>query len=227
MTNATPQPPPGLTTHAAERTVAEHATRSLAYRALSALVTSPSQEAWSTAGVRGALAELQQAATLLPFGFESTKLASVVATLDDNCVAAAARDYGSQFEVGERGPPLAIRAELAPHANPTLKEELARFYEHFGYQVAEQDAWQLDHLAVVLEFLHYLAYCAVQADSADDVQSAALASKDVLARHVLPWLPAMVDHLARSDAAPLLGAIFTTVYEFVAADHAWLAATLD
>jgi TorA maturation chaperone TorD len=225
MTTPASNTPHGQATGAiVDSHVADHAARALAYRALSALITSPANEPWTAVSVRSAIDELQQAAALLSQSLDLSALELVVDDLTPISVAAAARDYGSQFEVGERGPPLPIRAELAPNANPALKEELARFFEHFGYEVAERDAWQLDHLAVILEFLHYLAFCGVRSDAADDLASLSLGAKDVLSRHVLPWVPQMNEQLQRGEASTLVRAIVATIASFTAADHAWLAA---
>lgn len=207
--------------------VASHAARAAVYRSLSALVSSPAQAPWSVSGVRAAVDHLVQGALWLPYALDCSTLTETAARLDDAGVAAAAAHYGSQFEVGERGPPLPIRAELAPGANPASKEELARFYELFHYEVGEADAWQLDHLAVTLEFLQVLAFRAAESDEREIVASYGRGARDVLARHVLSWLPPMAEQLARAEVHPLLCSAVLTAAEHAGADHAWLTNEFD
>jgi TorA maturation chaperone TorD len=204
-----------------------HIARALVYRSLCELVTSPSAEPWSTERMRGAIDDLTQAAPLLPFAFDSSALEECAMHTDTGALDRAAREYGGQFEVGEHGPPLPIRAELAPGANPASKEELARFYELFGYEVADADAWQLDHLSVQLEFLHLLSFGAAATSDAAAALSFQCAARDVLRRHLAPWLPAMAAKLAAAEVQPYLRAVMLATAEFVLADHDWLSTSIS
>jgi TorA maturation chaperone TorD len=201
---------------------AGHIARALAYRSLCELVASPASQAWGVDSVRATVENLAQAALSLPFAFECAALEECALRSNASEIEHAALDYGAQFEVGGHGPPLPIRAELAPGANPASKEELSRFYEHFGYEVGEQDAWQLDHLAVQLEFLHLLSFGAAAASDPASALSYQCANRDVLRRHVLPWFTPMVDKLATADVQPYLRAVMLATAQFVLADHDWL-----
>jgi DMSO reductase family type II enzyme chaperone len=200
-----------------------HTARAAAYGALSRLLTSPSEQPWALAVVRAESARLMEAHAYLPFDVDATALESSVAALDSAALERAAIDYGAQFEVGEHGPPLAIRAELAPGANAASKEEVARFYEYFGYEVGDRAAWQLDHLAVLLEFLHYLSFGAASHAESAGGDAYARGARDFVARHVVAWLPAVATHVASGSASRYLRALFQTTATFVTADRAWLA----
>jgi DMSO reductase family type II enzyme chaperone len=208
-------------------THAAHIARALVYRSLCELVTSPSSEAWSIERMGAAIDQLAQAAAALPFSFDTSALEECATRTDTDALDRAAREYGGQFEVGEHGPPLPIRAELAPGANPASKEELARFYELFGYEVDDADAWQLDHLSVQLEFLHLLSFGAAATNDAEAALSFQCAARDVLRRHLAPWLPTMAEKLAAADVQPYLRAVMLATAAFVLADHDWLNTSIS
>lgn len=198
------------------------AARACMYAALSALTASPP----ATDGE--ALAHLEAAAAALPYPLDVAPLAEVAVALREPAALAAFHSaYSSAFEVGERGPPLPIRAELAPGVGPQAKEEVVRFYEHFGYELGAAMAWQPDHLSVLLEFLHYLAWQGSGRAAADARRSLQRAQRDFLARHVLGWLPQVSGSLAQQSPAAPLTVLFAAVAAFARADHAWLAAVTD
>lgn len=69
-----------------------------------------------------------------------------------------------------------------------LFEELVRFYEHFGLRRQEQ-AGLPDHLAVELEFMHFLSELEQAAVArGEDVAAVHAAQRDFLDRHVLRLL---------------------------------------
>ncbi len=202
---------------------ARDAARAVIYGALSQLLASPSDTPWTLPVVSAAAQRMTDAAHYLPYPFDPSPLAAALAPLDADALTRAANEYGGHFEVGEHGPPLPIRAELAPGVHAASKEEVARFYEHFGYVVTERDVWQPDHLAVLLEFMHFLAFNA----ATQQTQTAALAfqcgARDFVARHIVAWLPAMAARLATADAHLYLRTLVLAAAAFTTADREWLA----
>lgn len=137
----------------------------------------------------------------------------------EDVAAAVGASYGALFEVGDRGPPLAIREELAPNANAAAKEEVARFYEHFGYRLGDDYAWRPDHLSVLLEFMHFLCWHESQSSDAALVAGLRAAQRDFCQRHLAWWVGDLADKVAtRSDAHPLLQASLRATKDFIAVE---------
>jgi len=150
--------------------------------------------------------------------FALSQQASIEHSAEDICALVGA-SYGALFEVGDRGPPLAIREELAPGANAAAKEEVARFYEHFGYTLGDDYAWRPDHLSVLLEFMHFLSWH--ESQSTDLALTAGLraAQRDFCQRHLAWWVGDLADKVAdRSDAHPLLQATLRATKDFIAVE---------
>ncbi len=137
----------------------------------------------------------------------------------ESIAAAVGASYGALFEVGDRGPPLAIREELAPHANAAAKEEVARFYEHFGYRLGDDYAWRPDHLSVLLEFMHFLSWHESQSDDLALIAGLRAAQRDFCQRHLAWWVGDLADLVAsRDDAHPLLQASLRATKDFIAVE---------
>ena len=137
----------------------------------------------------------------------------------ESIAASVGASYGALFEVGDRGPPLAIREELAPGANAAAKEEVARFYEHFGYRLGDDYAWRPDHLSVLLEFMHFLSWQESQSTDAALVQGLRAAQRDFCQRHLAWWVGGLADQVAtRSEAHPLLQASLRATKDFIAVE---------
>lgn len=212
--------------------------RARVYGALAPLLASP-EEAVATgwrepqASIAGLVAALEE----LPFDPPPSVVAAL-AQLGDAARAAPAaalaadiaRAHGALFEVGDRGAPLALREELAPGANAASKEEVARFHEHFGYELGEDYAWRPDHLSALLEFMHFLAWHEAQPVSADDPGRAAglrAAQRDFALRHLAWWLPPLAAAVAaRTDGSPLITGTLALAADFITADLDWLEARI-
>lgn len=139
----------------------------------------------------------------------------------------ALRDaYGALFEVGDEGPPVPIREDLFEERGAVVREEVARFYEHFGYRLADRFAWQPAHLSVQLEFLQLLCHREATAPDDDEARPYQLAQLDFTARHLARWLPGL--GAAAQAAAP--GAFYAraldSVWSFVQADLEWQRDTI-
>ena len=224
--------------------------RARIYGVLAPLMASP-EEAVATgwqdpaAAVEELAAALEDAPFDLPETSDATlaQLAAAARAAPSAVLAAdVARAHGALFEVGDRGPPLALREELAPGANAAAKEEVARFYEHFGYELGDGYAWRPDHLSPMLEFMHFLAWHEAQPPSTDaddgardddgdiDVALAAglrAAQRDFAARHLARWLPTVAAAVAaREDGSPLIAGTLTLAADLIAADLDWLDARI-
>jgi TorA maturation chaperone TorD len=137
----------------------------------------------------------------------------------EDVAALVGASYGALFEVGDRGPPLAIREELAPGANAAAKEEVARFYEHFGYRLGDDYAWRPDHLSVLLEFMHFLSWHESQSGDAALIAGLRSAQRDFCQRHLAWWVGDLANSVAaRSDAHPLLQASLRATKDFIAVE---------
>jgi len=219
--------------------------RARIYGVLAPLMASP-EEAVATGwqDPAAAVEELVAALEDAPFDLPETSgaaLAQLAAAAHagsaDALAADVARAHGALFEVGDRGPPLALREELAPGANAAAKEEVARFYEHFGYELGDSYAWRPDHLSPMLEFMHFLAWHEAQPPSTDaddggdiDIDLAAglrAAQRDFAARHLVRWLPTVAAAVAaREDGSPLIAGTLALAADFITADLDWLEARI-
>ena len=219
--------------------------RSQIYACMAWLSASPATRAddqlLTSAALQNHLDRLSIAADALPFVLDCDGLieladSQVNAGGGDALCADFARVYGAAFEVGDRGPPLPIREELVPGISAGNKEEVARFYEHFGYQLGEAYAWQPDHVSVMFEFMHLLSYTECAAETADAQRDLRAAQRDFLGRHILNWLPATAAALAEKNASPVTGLqlagdflpmVFAVATSFAHRDHDYLTLQLS
>lgn len=103
-------------------------------------------------------------------------------------------EYLRLFEVGTPRPPCPLYEgawrEREFLDRRELMEELVRFYNFFGLTLGERPKELPDHLAIELEFLHFLAYQEAQAlEEGHDPGGYRRARRDFLRRHGLVWLP--------------------------------------
>jgi DMSO reductase family type II enzyme chaperone len=130
----------------------------------------------------------------------------------DDAGDALAAEYTRLFDVGTSGPPCPLHGGLWVGDRMKTMEEVLRFYRHFGLTVAGEPGELPDHLALELEFLHYLAFRAHEAGhGGGDVGSFVRAERDFVARHPGRVVPLLRAKLEREKAAPfyraLLGAL--------------------
>lgn len=154
-------------------------------------------------------------------------LAGLLAVLpdpDDQAAADAwARQYSALFEVGSHGAPLPVREELTASAGGGSKEEVVRFYDLFGYELAPAYAWAPDHLAPMLEFLGWLA--GLESGATDDEERGSLrrAQRDFIDRHLWHWLPALALAVRSRDGAGPYVQVLDCLEATVRAERARLA----
>lgn len=195
------------------------APRCAAYALCSDLLTSPHEFALQPLpdDRRNALQSFVAAQSLLD-------LATDFAATDRDSLKA---EYSGLFEVGDEGPPVPIRESLRRERSVAQREEVVRFYAHFGGDIETNHAWQPDHAAIELEFMHLLCHRELHADDANDALTFQLAQLDFSARHLDAWLPALAQdvHEARPDGR--YARITRAVADFVAADLSWQRANVS
>jgi DMSO reductase family type II enzyme chaperone len=109
--------------------------------------------------------------------------------------------------------------------------QVSEFYRHFGLEVSrEEGTHELpDHLAVELEFLHFLTFKEAQATRErrrDLLDGYRRAQRDFLERHLAEWVPAFCDRLAVANAAPFYDHLAGITRDVLHHDHAWLASSV-
>ncbi|MCC7258153.1 MAG: molecular chaperone TorD family protein [Gammaproteobacteria bacterium] len=187
------------------------------YGIFSELVASPHD-----VDVRARLSERLGAAEGLPFGFTLDELVREHADCDPVRLGA---EYSGLFEVGSQGPPAPIREDLGTGQKAGTREDIVRFYDYFGYRLAERFAWAPDHLSVELEFMHYLAYH--EASAGDEVASYQLAQLDFAERHLANWVAPFAAAVARLAPGSFYARVLQALADFVTRDLAWQRTTIQ
>jgi DMSO reductase family type II enzyme chaperone len=135
------------------------------------------------------------------------------------------RHYSGLFEVGSDGPPVPIREDIQTGQRAGTREDLVRFYDFFGYRLADQFAWAPDHLSVELEFMHYLCYG--EAATEDDPTPYQLAQIDFAERHLVRWVPDFTAKVEAASDTGIYSRVATGLRHFVMADFAWQSGTIS
>ena len=135
------------------------------------------------------------------------------------------KEYSGLFEVGSDGPPVPIREDLQTGQRSGTREELVRFYNYFNYALEEKFAWAPDHLSVQLEFMHVL--CFREVSDADERLSYQLAQADFTERHLIKWVPRLLDGVQTISPGSLYARVIKTLHEFLASDYAWQNGTIS
>lgn len=128
--------------------------------------------------------------------------------------------YASAFEAGL--PKVSLReANYIREGEKILFEDLFRFYDHFGLDTASGALreWP-DHIAVELEFMHYLTW--LEADVDDGKVALRRAQKDFLIRHVSHWVDELADRLEQKAAAVPYPRVARLLEDFVVGEIAML-----
>ncbi len=166
----------------------------------------------------------------LPYAFDLAPVALIAAELDESLPSPAsggtaerlAGDYSGLFEVGSSGAKVPVREELSDLAAEKTKEETLRFYDFFGYTLAEDRQWAPDHLSVQLEFMHYLSFRESRERDPEQLASYRLAQRDFLERHLCRWFPQVLAGVRRHAREPYWVAVFAALGAFLPADAEWL-----
>jgi DMSO reductase family type II enzyme chaperone len=134
--------------------------------------------------------------------------------------------YSGLFEVGSDGPPVPIREDLQTGMRGGTREGIVRFYNFFGYSLADNFAWAPDHLSVQLEFMHFLCYREATAESDEDALSYQLAQVDFMERHINRWVGLLADGVAAHSPDSLYARVTRSLNEFLAEDYSWQNSTV-
>ncbi len=202
--------------------------RCLLYRHFSLMTSSPFDGPIAAAGglpSKDLGQSIEKQATNLPYRLEVSPLTDMIAALTEKDAPRLKQTYGSLFEVGACGPPIALRAELGREHGAKAKEEIVRFYDYFSYPLAENIAWSPDHLSVLLEFMHLLSFREAVAEDDTFTLSNQLAQSDFAERHILDWLPGTLKKV-ETMADDYYRTLFRTLDAFLAADHLWLRSSI-
>jgi DMSO reductase family type II enzyme chaperone len=133
--------------------------------------------------------------------------------------------YSGLFEVGDDGPPAPIREDLFLAQPAKLREDLVRFYDYFGYELNEEFQWQMDHLSIELEFMHFLIVGELSSDA--DKLSFQLGQFDFLNKHLTNWVPILSKKLSGLDQSDIYTKIVIELERFLLSDHNWQKETIS
>jgi DMSO reductase family type II enzyme chaperone len=156
-----------------------------------------------------------------PFDGDLDGLLREVAEADTDRLRA---EYSGLFEVGSQGPPVPIREDLQTGQLGGTREDIVRFYDYFGYRLAEKFAWAPDHLSVELEFMHFL--CFRESEGGPDVLSYQLAQRDFTERHLVRWLPILATAVEQHAGGSLYCRVIQQLRNFVDRDFRWQCSTV-
>jgi DMSO reductase family type II enzyme chaperone len=139
------------------------------------------------------------------------------------------REYSGLFEVGSNGPPVPIREDLHRNQPAGVREDIVRFYEHFGYGLNEGFAWSPDHLSIQLEFMHFLCFQEAELSASDDegVTSFQLAQSDFAERHLVNWVSDLAAKVVEQQPDALYGRLLAVMSEFLVKDFEWQTSTIE
>lgn len=106
--------------------------------------------------------------------------------------------YIGLFDVGAPQPPIPLLESAHYKALPAQQTALENvsFYEVLGLQT-DSSRFAPDHLVTQLEFLGAVGYARRNTPSEENRQNLARVERDFLERHLLNWLPAACQKLAR------------------------------
>jgi DMSO reductase family type II enzyme chaperone len=130
--------------------------------------------------------------------------------------------YMRLFEVARGSSAISLNeSEFTGNPQKEVWEDVIRFYEHFGlnYDSTVATQWP-DHLVVELECLHYLSF--LQAGLAGDQGPILRAQRDFLERHLINWLPRLVERLACVEGNEPYASQSESLLEYLNAERAYL-----
>jgi len=127
--------------------------------------------------------------------------------------------------VGDTGPPASIREDLFMMQPAKLREDLVRFYEYFGYQLNDEFQWQMDHLSIQLEFMHFLIVGESQVEK--DKLSYQLGQLDFSKKHLMNWVPKLVETIKVLSSDDIYSKIGIKLESFLNHDLQWQEETIN
>ena len=127
--------------------------------------------------------------------------------------------------MGDNGPPASIREDLFMMQPAKLREDLVRFYEYFGYQLNDEFQWQMDHLSIQLEFMHFLIVGESQVEK--DKLSFQLGQLDFSKKHLMNWVPKLVETIKVLSSDDIYSKIGIKLESFLSHDLQWQEETIN
>ena len=137
-------------------------------------------------------------------------------------------EYIRLFDVGPAGPPCPLYGGVYKGDRMKVMEDATRFYNFFHLRLSAEMRELPDHITTQMEFLHYLTFREAEACQEKlDVASLLRAERDFLARHLCKWMPHLQARLAKQTTLSFFPALVRFTATFLAADHAYAAATAE
>ena len=158
----------------------------------------------------------------LPFDFDLESTVNEFCAIEQSTLKT---QYSALFEVGDNGPPASIREDLFMMQPAKLREDLVRFYEYFGYQLNDEFQWQMDHLSIQLEFMHFLIVGESQVEK--DKLSFQLGQLDFSKKHLMNWVPKLVETIKVLSTNDIYSKIGIKLESFLHHDLTWQEETIN
>ena len=158
----------------------------------------------------------------LPFDFDLESTVNEFCAIEQSTLKT---QYSALFEVGDNGPPASIREDLFMMQPAKLREDLVRFYEYFGYQLNDEFQWQMDHLSIQLEFMHFLIVGESQVEK--DKLSFQLGQLDFSKKHLMNWVPKLVKTIKVLSTNDIYSKIGIKLESFLDHDLTWQEETIN
>jgi DMSO reductase family type II enzyme chaperone len=121
-------------------------------------------------------------------------------------------EYIRLFDLPGGGPSCPLYTGVFSPSRREAMEEILRFYRFFGLTSGGDGKDLPDAVPTVLEFVQFLAL-------RDD---AAAAQRDVLARHLVPWIAATSTRLPKRSPGPFYSGVLSLCREFLNSECAYL-----
>jgi DMSO reductase family type II enzyme chaperone len=215
---------PMLTVEPQSQEARAAAARSKLYKSLQVLFAFPDAESFELLGsgwLASCVAELSRDLPYRP----PEPPALTPGELSD--VDTYAAEFIRIFEVSVGGPPCPLSEGLYFDDRQKKMEELIRFYDYFDLRIEKPGEVLMDHILVELDFMHYLTFR--EADAlvcGKDPAPYRYAQRDFLERHLLKWVPKMLDMLRKAGPPPVFVAMGELLMELFAADHSHVSSVV-
>ena len=202
------------------------ANRSRMYQLLGAAFAFPDEDLFKAIHDGTFATTLAEMCVGLPY--DLTRVATLDLVVGGTSYAEFESEYIRLFDVGPAGPPCPLYGGMYIGDRMKVMEDATRFYNFFHLRLSPQMRELPDHVTTELEFLHYLTFREAEAcQHGLDVPSLLRAERDFLARHLCRWMPLLQARLAKQSTLPFFPALIRFAATFLAADHAYAAATAE
>ncbi len=175
----------------------------------------------NSGGLFGALSALTG---LLPYRIEAPPdlRSSHYASFDD-----FSADYIRIFDAAPGGPPCPLYEGFYAQDRQVVMGDLMRFYDYFDLKLNPQQKEMPDHIAVEMEFMHYLTFREAGAlQRGKDVSPYRRAQRDFFERHLLKWIPKVTAKLQALPPPAYFGSFFGFLNALLDADHAYVTSLI-